>query len=40
VLGRIFDSWGWEATVTTIGVSLVIGCLVATCLHEPKSDPQ
>jgi predicted MFS family arabinose efflux permease len=40
VLGRIFDGWGWAATVAAIGVSLAIGCLLAACLREPKSDSQ
>ena len=29
-------SWGWPATVTAIGMSLVIGCLLAMRLHEPN----
>jgi MFS transporter, YNFM family, putative membrane transport protein len=36
VLGRIFDSLGWPATVTAIGMSLAAGCLLAACLREPK----
>jgi predicted MFS family arabinose efflux permease len=37
VLGRIFDGWGWPATVTAIGISLAVGGLLATRLKEPQS---
>jgi YNFM family putative membrane transporter len=37
VLGRIFDGWGWPATVTAIGISLAAGCLLATRLNGPQS---
>src|SRR5262249_38907680 len=36
ILGRMFDSLGWPATVLAIGVALVIGCLLALFLREPR----
>jgi YNFM family putative membrane transporter len=36
VLGRMFDALGWPATVTAIGAALLIGCVLALHLREPK----
>jgi YNFM family putative membrane transporter len=35
LLGRLFDGFGWPATVAAIGAALLIGCVLALHLHEP-----
>ncbi|MFO0993108.1 MAG: MFS transporter [Hyphomicrobiales bacterium] len=37
ILGRMFDQLGWPATVVAIGLALVIGCLLALYLREPRN---
>ena len=38
ILGRIFDAWGWPATVVAIGASLVLALALSTRL-VPKPQP-
>jgi predicted MFS family arabinose efflux permease len=39
VIGQLFDSFGWDASVAGVGVALLIACVLAAGLRTPKSSP-